>query len=152
MIEVYSQVDGFPNESEQPEYYRMLRLIGKFTEKPDTALLVAVSEEKKVLGAVVYIDDMKFYGSGGTASKEKNASGFRLLAVDPAIRRQGIGRLLADECVKKARERKHHQLIIHSTMAMRNTWQMYHNMGFKRSEDLDFMQGNLPVFGFRLLL
>jgi len=29
---------------------------------------------------------------------------------------------------------------------------MYENLGFKRSEDLDFMQGELPVFGFRLLL
>jgi hypothetical protein len=27
---------------------------------------------------------------------------------------------------------------------------MYENLGFKRSEDLDFMQGELPVFGFRL--
>jgi hypothetical protein len=25
-------------------------------------------------------------------------------------------------------------------------------MGFKRSEDLDFMQGDLPVYGFRLTL
>jgi len=29
---------------------------------------------------------------------------------------------------------------------------MYKNLGFKRSEDLDFMPGELPVFGFRLLL
>jgi len=29
---------------------------------------------------------------------------------------------------------------------------MYERMGFKRSEDLDFTQGELPVFGFRLLI
>jgi hypothetical protein len=27
---------------------------------------------------------------------------------------------------------------------------MYEHAGFKRSTDLDFMQGDLPVFGFRL--
>jgi hypothetical protein len=34
--------------------------------------------------------------------------------------------------------------------AMQTAWNMYENLGFKRSEDLDFMQGELPVFGFRL--
>jgi hypothetical protein len=37
-------------------------------------------------------------------------------------------------------------------MAMQIAWKMYENLGFKRSEDLDFMQGELPVFGFRLAL
>jgi hypothetical protein len=31
-------------------------------------------------------------------------------------------------------------------------WQMYEKAGFERSPDLDFMQGELPVFGFRLPL
>jgi len=35
---------------------------------------------------------------------------------------------------------------------MKIAWQMYEGIGFERSEDLDFMQGNLPVFGFRLNL
>ena len=43
-------------------------------------------------------------------------------------------------------------MIIHTTIAMQTAWKMYENMGFKRSDDLDFMQEALPVFGFRLLL
>jgi hypothetical protein len=43
-------------------------------------------------------------------------------------------------------------MIIHTTMAMQTAWRMYESMGFKRSEDLDFMQGDLPVYGFRLTL
>jgi hypothetical protein len=31
-------------------------------------------------------------------------------------------------------------------------WKMYENFGFERSVDLDFLQGELAVFGFRLLL
>jgi GNAT superfamily N-acetyltransferase len=95
---------------------------------------------------------MMYYGSGGTATLEINAAGFRLLAVDPVARGQGIGRLLTEECIKKAREKKLNQVIIHTTKAMQLAWSMYENMGFKRSEDLDFMQEQLPVFGFRLQL
>ena len=32
---------------------------------------------------------------------------------------------------------------------MQVAWKMYEDMGFRRSADLDFMQGKLPVFGFR---
>jgi hypothetical protein len=31
-------------------------------------------------------------------------------------------------------------------------WGLYERLGFERSEDLDFMQGELPVYGFRLSL
>jgi ribosomal protein S18 acetylase RimI-like enzyme len=74
------------------------------------------------------------------------------LAVDHFFRGQGIGRLLTKECIRKAKDKKVTQVIIHTTMAMQTAWNMYLKMGFKRSEDLDFMQGELPVFGFRLLL
>jgi len=152
MVRVYSQLDGFPKEKEQPDYYKMLLKIGDFTKKPKTELLVAVSSKGQIAGGVVYFNDMQYYGSGGTATKEKNASGFRLLAVDPSARGGGIGNLLTNKCILKARDQKKEQLIIHTTKAMQVAWKMYENLGFKRSVDLDFMQGELPVFGFRLLL
>ncbi len=152
MVEVYSQLGGFPKKTEQPEYYDMLANIGEITKKPFTELLVAVSSEGKILGAVVYFSDMSSYGSGGTATAEKDASGFRLLAVDPEARGLGVGKGLTEACIKKARKDRNKQLIIHSTRFMQTAWKMYEKLGFKRSEDLDFMQGELPVFGFRLLL
>lgn len=152
MVTVYSQLEGFPKEAEQPNYYKMLDNIGELTTKPGTELLVAVSPEGKIEGAVVYFDDMKYYGSGGTATQEQNACGFRLLAVDVPARGQGIGKLLTMECIKKAKQKKVKQMIIHSTMAMQTAWKMYEKLGFKRSVDLHFMQGELPVYGFRLVL
>ena len=152
MVRVYSQLDGFPKESEQPDYYKMLANVGELTNKPETELLVAVSSTGKIVGSVVYFGDMKYYGSGGTATREQNASGFRLLAVDPLTRGQGIGKLLTNECIRKAKAKKLYQVIIHTTMAMQTAWKMYEGLGFKRSEDLDFNQGDLPVFGFRLKL
>lgn len=152
MVRVYSRLEGFPKQSEQPAYYEMLSNIGDLTRKPATELLVAVSSAGKILGGVVYFSDMQYYGSGGTATKEKNAAGFRLLAVDHAARGQGIGKQLTKECIRKAKEQNLSQVIIHSTAAMQTAWKMYESLGFRRSEDLDFRQGELPVFGFRLSL
>ncbi|MBC5772457.1 GNAT family N-acetyltransferase [Pontibacter sp. KCTC 32443] len=152
MVQVYSQLEGFPKEEEQPAYYNLLYNIGEFTNKPDTELLVAVADDGKIVGAVVYFGDMQYYGSGGTATQEKDAAGFRLLAVDPSARGQGIGKLLTLECIKKAKDSNLSQVIIHSTKAMQTAWQIYERLGFKRSQDLDFMQQELPVYGFRLTL
>jgi len=152
MVQVYSQLEGFPKESEQPDYYKMLANIGELTKKPNTELLVAQSPEGKIAGGVVYFSDMQYYGSGGTATKEQNASGFRLLGVHTSARGNGIGKLLTSECIRKAKDKNQSQVVIHTTKAMQTAWKMYEKIGFKRSEDLDFMQGELPVFGFRLLL
>lgn len=152
MVRVYSQLDGFPRETEQPGYYKMLADIGELTTRPGTELLVAVSASGNIAGAVVYFDDMKYYGSGGTATLEQNACGFRLLAVDIPYRGQGIGKLLTNTCIQKARDKNVNQMIIHSTRAMQTAWSMYESLGFRRSEDLDFMQEHLAVYGFRLKL
>ncbi|ESU24929.1 N-acetyltransferase GCN5 [Flavobacterium enshiense DK69] len=152
MVQVYSQLEGFPKESEQPNYYKMLANIGDLTNNPGTELLVAVSSDNEITGGVVFFSEMKYYGSGGTATKEVNSAGFRLLAVSPKARGNGVGKLLTVECIEKAKNKKLNQIIIHSTKSMDIAWKMYENIGFKRSEDLDFMQGDLPVFGFRLKL
>lgn len=152
LVRVYSQLEGFPTASEMPDYYKMLANVGQLTGNPETELLVAVTPSGEIAGVVVYIGDMKYYGSGGTATQEKNASGFRLLGVDPSARGQGVGKLLIDECLRKAKEKKQKQVIIHTTKSMQTAWKIYENMGFKRSTDLDFLQGNLEVFGFRFML
>ncbi|MCD9574563.1 GNAT family N-acetyltransferase [Flavobacterium soyae] len=152
LIRVYSQLEGFPKENEQPVYYKMLANIGDFTNHQETELLAAVDDNNTILGAVVFFNDMQYYGSGGTATQEKNSAGFRLLGVDNIARGKGIGKLLTLACIKKAAENNQKQLIIHSTLVMKTAWKMYEKLGFKRSEDLDFMQGELAVFGFRLPL
>jgi GNAT superfamily N-acetyltransferase len=152
MVEVYSQLEGFPSTTEQPEYYNLLANIGSLTENPKTRLLVAATADGEIGGGVVYFGDMKYYGSGGTAVNEKNAAGFRLLAVSPSARGKGIGKLLTNACLQTAKDEQLKHMIIHSTKAMEIAWGMYEKMGFKRAEDLDFMQDKLQVFGFRLAL
>ena len=152
LVKVYSQLEGFPSKEEQPEYYEMLLNIGEITERPKTELLIALNNENDIMGAVVYFSDMAYYGSGGIATEQKNASGFRLLAVDPKFRGLGVGKELILECIRRAREDNNNELIIHSTEFMEVAWGMYEKLGFKRSKDLDFMQKELPVYGFRYKL
>lgn len=152
MVNVYSRLEGFPSPSEQPEYYTMLLNVGKLTEKENTELIVAVSDKNTLVGAVVYFSDMKNYGSGGAATQTKNASGFRLLAVDPTERGKGVGKLLCHACIEKAKKLHQNQLVIHSKESMKIAWKMYKKMDFKRYSEIDFKQGELPIFGFKIKL
>ncbi|SHG22494.1 GNAT family N-acetyltransferase [Flagellimonas flava] len=152
MVQVYGGLEGFPKADEQPDYYQKLADIGSFTQNPDAELLVATSNSGSLLGGVLYFGDMKFYGSGGTAPSEKNASGFRLLAVDPSTRGLGIGKALSIACINKAKKKGHPQVIIHSTAYMKPAIRMYKGLGFVRSKDLDFSQNGLEVYGYRLNL
>jgi GNAT superfamily N-acetyltransferase len=152
MVRVYSSLPGFPTEAEQPSYYHLLRNVGLLTEKPEALLLVAAAPGNEIAGTVLYVGDIQHYGSGGIATRENNSAGFRLLAVAEADRGKGVGKLLTQACIDRAKEQGRSQLILHTTMAMQTAWKMYERMGFSRSEDLDFMQGDLAVHGFRMRL
>lgn len=147
-VRVYRQLPGMPGVEAMPEYYAMLANVpGRITDA--SVKVIAACAEGAVLGAVMYYGRMAFYGSGGSAPQEKNACGMRLLAVDEKARGQGIGRKLTEYCLTLARASGQGQMILHTTKAMRQAWAMYERMGFEHSPDLDFMQGPLPVFGFR---
>lgn len=152
MVAAYSSLEGFPTPEEQPHYYEMLADIGRFAGKKDARVLVAASVDGELIGGVVYFGDMAEYGSGGIATTIGNASGIRLLGIAPRFRGLGAGTALTHACIDLAREQGHSQVILHTTQAMRIAWNLYERLGFTRSEDLDFLQEDLPVFGFRLRL
>jgi ribosomal protein S18 acetylase RimI-like enzyme len=152
LVEAYSGLAGFPTEAAQPQYYELLADIGRFTEKPQARLLAAVAPRGELVGGIVYFGDMAHYGSGGTATSVKNASGIRLLGVSTRYRNLGAGRALTQACIELARKAGRAEVILHTTRAMQVAWRLYESLGFVRSEDLDFSQQGLPVFGFRLRL
>lgn len=151
MVQVYSQLDGFLKPQEHPHYYDVLANIGTLASVPGVQLLVAVAEDR-IIGGVVYYADMAHYGAPGIATREQNASAFRFLAVAPGARGTGAGKALVERCIELAMEKEHAQVVIHTTNAMKIAWSMYEARGFKRSLDLDFTVGEMPVFGFRLPL
>nr|WP_299343911.1 bifunctional helix-turn-helix transcriptional regulator/GNAT family N-acetyltransferase [Allomuricauda sp.] len=152
LVQVYSRLEGFPKPHEHLDYYQYLSTVGELTQKTGVELWVAVSEKEEILGAVLYFSIMEHYGSGGSASQQKNASGFRLLAVSERARGLGIGKALIEACISKARKDGNAELIIHSTEYMSVAWKMYERLGFKKSPDLDFNQAGVSVYGFRLPL
>ncbi len=151
MVAVYSGLEGFPSPNTQPDYYRLLANVGEQTAKPGARLLVAL-EKEQIAGAVVFYADMAGYGSGGTATEDRDAAGFRLLSVDPGSKRRGIAKALVERCVELARSEGRRRLVIHSTDAMKAARAIYAARGFERAPDLDFVQGSMPVYGFRLEL
>jgi len=151
-VDVYASLPGMPKVDEQPDYYGMLRDVATRVGRSAISVFAAVSDSGELRGSVDFIADMKQYGSGGTASTIANAAGIRLLAVTPECRGQGIGKALTQFCIEQARELGKAKVILHSTKAMATAWTMYERMGFERLAEIDFKQGNLDVFGFRLNL
>ncbi len=152
MSSVYSSLEGFPSRDEQPDYYALFDNLGLLAGNNYTDLITARTQSGELLGSVVYFADMQHYGAAGAVTQMKNASALRLLAVLPAARGGGVGRALTDKCIELARSKAHSQVILHTTVYMKAAWGLYEKMGFQRYEELDFLQGEMSVFGFRLKL
>ena len=149
-VQIYENLPDMPGPAQQPAYYAMLHDVDGRAKKPTIDILVAVTLDNQLLGGVTFVGDMKYYDSGGSAGTNTGCSGIRLLAVKPKARGAGVGRALTDACIQRAVERGSAQVILHTTKSMEIAWEMYERMGFRRSPDLDFSQGNLAVYGFRL--
>jgi GNAT superfamily N-acetyltransferase len=149
-VQIYERLPGMPSAADQPDYYSMLHDVEARAGTPTIDIFVAATPRNELLGGVTFIGDMKFYGSGDTASTNADGSGIRLLAVKPEARGFGVGRALTNACIQRAAARGSAQVILHTTKSMSTAWGMYLRMGFLRSPDLDFSQGALSVFGFRL--
>ena len=103
LVAVYAALPGFSSPQEQPDYYATLANVGTLAGRPGAQLLVAAGADGALAGVVVYFGDMAQYGGGGIASELRDAAGIRLLAVDPARRGGGVGRLLTQTCIARAR-------------------------------------------------
>ena len=94
-----------------------------------------------ILGAVT------FYGPGREALYPNEAAAqhwppewasFRLLGVLPEARGRGVGRILTDECIRRARDIGAPVLALHTTVLMAVARNMYVKMGWKRAPEYDF--------------
>lgn len=149
-VTVYERLPDMPGPDEQPEYYAMLADVASRAAVPGIEILVAAGPDNIILGGVTFVGDMAGYNAGGSAHRCRECAGIRLLAVAPAQQRHGIGKALTLACIRRARELGRAGVVLHTTKSMMAAWQMYTGMGFNRAPELDFSQGRLPVYGFRL--
>jgi ribosomal protein S18 acetylase RimI-like enzyme len=152
IVDAYASLPGMPTRDEQPEYYARLLDVARRAGNPAIHVFVAFDHSGAPLGSVDFIEDMKHYGAAGPAGNVPDAAGVRLLAVRAEARGQGLGKALTEFCIARARELGKTQVVLHTTHAMQTAWALYERLGFVRFPELDFRQGNLDVFGFRLAL
>jgi ribosomal protein S18 acetylase RimI-like enzyme len=112
--------------------------------------LIVAEIDGRLVGAVTYYPD---------GSRETNAAWppswavFRLLAVHPDVRGRGIGRLLTEECIRRARAARCEAVGLHTTHLMTVARTMYERMGFVRFPELDFFPApQFRVMAYRLTL
>ncbi len=113
----------------------------------DAEVLVAADNQNNVLGAVTLVLDAS---SPLAEFEEPGAASFRMLAVAPEAQGMGIGKLLAEYCIRRARDAGAHSVLIHSRDTMIKARDIYAKMGFKRYGDIDFEVDDIKLNGFRL--
>jgi ribosomal protein S18 acetylase RimI-like enzyme len=114
------------------------------------ARLIVAEDGGALAGAVTYYPDASREGHAPWPSSWAN---FRLLAVHPSARGRGVGRLLTDECVRRAREAGCEALGLHTTQLMQVARAMYERMGFVRVPEFDFYPAPaFHVMAYRLTL
>jgi len=103
-----------------------------------------------VVGCATYIDGP---GSPLAVSMQAGEAGIRMLGVEAAARGQGIGRLLVESCVERARRRGRSAVFLHSTPYMHGAQRIYTRLGFQRTPERDWEPTpGLHLHAFRLPL
>jgi len=116
----------------------------------NSTLLVAESDGV-ILGSVTY------YAPGQRDTVDdawpEGWASIRLLGVHPDARGRKVGRLLMDECMRRAHEAKATTMGLHTTQLMDVAREMYLRMGFQRFPEYDFYPTpDFCVEAYRLVL
>ena len=102
-------VAAYHSVGHREAYHRQLRDVARRAET--SCVLVAVGPEGELLGGVTYVR-----GPDDPYSEElaEGDAGMRMLAVDPARQRHGVGRALTQACLDRAREAGRRRLVLHT--------------------------------------
>lgn len=108
--------------------------IKQIIHAPAGILLVAATAEGVIQGVV------KFYPDAGQAALgvwPPGAASMRILAVHPQSRGRGLGRLLVQECLRRARELKVPAIYLYTGVFMNAARRLYEQLGFTRAPEFD---------------
>jgi ribosomal protein S18 acetylase RimI-like enzyme len=104
------------------------------TIQAPSGLLLVLDRQGKIEGAV------KFYPDAAQAHLGQwpaGAASMRLLAVPPAHRGRGYGRLLTQACLDRARELSIPAIFLYTGAFMAAARQLYEKLGFQRAPEFD---------------
>ena len=141
MVAAYQE---FSPPEPPPQWLHYLDDIRAVRRRLAESTLIVAEDAGHLVGAVTYYADGSKESAGGWPA---NVAVFRLLAVHPEARGRGIGRLLTEECIRRARATGAAAVGLHTTHLMNVARAMYERMGFVRVLERDFF----PVPDFRVM-
>lgn len=112
----------------------------------DAELLVA-EQDGAVVGTVTYVrPGTPFAEVGGEGEAE-----VRMLAVSPSARGAGVGRVLSEACVERARSEGCRAVVLSSASWMLAAHRLYGRLGFRRWPERDWSpRPDIDLLAFRL--
>ncbi|MDQ3956778.1 MAG: GNAT family N-acetyltransferase [Actinomycetota bacterium] len=128
---------SFPAENWRPYIADILDIEGRSSA---SELLVA-DRGGAIAGCVSYYPpgaEMSYPSDTFSVHWPPAWAGFRLLAVHPDVRGSGVGRVLTEACIERARAQGAPAVGLHTTEQMKVARAMYERMGFERAPEYDF--------------
>ena len=107
-------------------------------------LLVAREPDGRVVGSVALVLE----GDFGEITESDEEAAFRMLVVDPAVQRRGVGALLVTSCLDRARAAGKRRMVISTDPRMTTAHRLYERIGFTRLQERDWT----PAPGVDLLV
>ena len=147
MVEAYSEYRAALPQAVWIGYRDEIRDV---RSRLSTSSLIVAEDADNLLGAVTYYPDARLEPH---ATWPPNWANVRLLAVAPVARGRGVGRVLTEECIRRARAAGRDALGLHTTVLMKVARTMYEHIGFERVPELDFFPvPQFQVMAYRLRL
>jgi predicted N-acetyltransferase YhbS len=123
--------------------------------RAEDGTMLVVERAGAIVGTVTFFED----AAGEGLSWPSGWAGLRALAVDPAARGLGIGRMLMGACLDRARAAGATVLCLHTASFMAAAVAIYQAMGFERAPAFDFtpsdylgiqIEADVRVIAYRL--
>ena len=130
-----SAFDQFRDHYE--DWPAMLAGLSKTSALSASSEIIIAELEDQFAGAVAYFGP----NSQKASFFDQRWPIIRMLVVDPAFRGQGIGRVLSNECIARAKRDGSPVIALHTSPIMSIALPMYMKMGFVKAYDAP------PIFG-----
>ena len=101
----------------------------------DAELLVALDGAGTLAGSITYVTPGTPYAELATRPDEAE---FRMLVVDPTVRKRGTGAALVGACVERARAQARRVMRLSTDQKMTDAHRLYERLGFVRTPDRDW--------------
>ena len=132
------EVFGPEGASPNPDY---LSRVADLRTRARHAVVLGAFEVGRVLGTVTVELSDRIPGGHTRPPLQEGQAHVRMLGVDPAARRRGIGRALMEGSIEEARTAGKRRMTLETTESMAAAQALYESMGFRRGQDQVYDDG-----------